>query len=81
MVFNGFGFGINHYIKDIYHINTNYYYGTLFSISMTTLDETTTYESYNTSYNEYYDMYGETLLLSGSINRSWDYKKWNFYFL
>ena len=79
MVFNGFGFGLNYYIWDNYHINTNYYYGTLFSISMTTLDKTTTYESYDTSYSEYYDMYGETLVLSGSINRSWDYKKWNFW--
>ena len=33
MVFNGFGFGLNYYIWDNYHINTNYYYGTLFSIS------------------------------------------------
>ena len=28
---------------------------------------------------EYFSMYGETLVISGSLNRTWEYKKWNFW--
>ena len=85
MVFNGFGIGFNYYIWDNYHINSNYFSGTLSSISKTKSDQTTIYNFNDvdkvgdTSSSEFYDMFGETSSFSGTFNRIWIYKKWNFW--
>ena len=85
MVFNGFGIGFNYYIWDNYHINSNYFYGTLSSISKITSDKSTIYDFNDvgkvsdTSSSEFYDMFGKTSSFSGSFNRYWIYKKWNFW--
>jgi len=85
MVYIGFGIGFNYYIRDNYHINSSYFYGTLSSISKTTSDKSTIY-NYNdvekvsdTTSNEFFDMFGENTYISVSFNRIWIYKKWNFW--
>ena len=85
MIFNGFGIGFNYYIWDNYHINSNYFYGTLSSISKITSEKSIIYNFNNvgevtdTSSSEFYDMYGKISSFSGTFNRIWIYKKWNFW--
>ena len=85
ITYTGLGIGMNYYLWENYHINSNIFSGNLESISKTTSDNSTTYSSSDvgkisdTTSSEFFDMFGENTYISVSFNRIWIYEKWNFW--
>ncbi len=85
ITYTGLGIGMNYYLWENYHINSNIFSGNLESISKTTSDNSTTYSSSDvgkisdTTSSEFFDMFGENTYISVSFNRNWIYEKWNFW--
>ena len=85
ITYTGLGIGMNYYLWENYHINSNIFSGNLESISKTTSDNSTTYSSSDvgkisdTTSSEFFDLFGENTYISVSFNRIWIYEKWNFW--
>ena len=85
ITYTGLGIGMNYYLWENYHINSNIFSGTLESISKTTPDISTTYyssdvgEISDTTSSEFFDLFGENTYISVSFNRIWIYEKLNFW--
>jgi len=83
LTYTGLGIGMNYYLWENYHINSNIFSGTLESISKDTPDISTTYYSSDvggisdTKSSEFFDLFGENTYISVSFNRIWIYEKWN----